>query len=114
MKVDSTYKQQLDNPASTELGLAGNTISDTAFPTTGIVSADINANTFTNWNSSTPASFQVSLNGSSYVTVTVNKSDLLGSLTMAGLISALNTKFAATTIDLSVPGATVTATHYPE
>jgi hypothetical protein len=110
LKVATTYLQRLDNPVSLELGLPASTVTDSALPATGIVSTTINSNTFTNWNSSTPASFQVSLNGSNYVTVTLNKSDL-STNSMAGLISALNTKFVATSINLSVPGATNATTY---
>lgn len=105
LQVASTYFQQLDNPASLELGLPSSTVTDSQVPATGIVSTAITGNTFTNWAAGTPASFQVSLNGSSYVTVTVNKSDLNGNDTIAGLIAALNTAFANTTINLSIPGS---------
>jgi hypothetical protein len=111
LQVASTYLEQLDNPASLELGIPASTVTDTTVPMTGITSTVITSNTFSNWSSSTPASFQVSINGSSYVTVTLNKS-ALPSDTIAGLISALNTAFAATTINLSVPGAPVTTTYH--
>jgi hypothetical protein len=110
LQVASTYLEQLDNPASVELGIPASTVTDTQLPMTGIVSTVITPSTFTDWSSSTPASFQVSINGSSYVTVTLNKS-ALPSDDIGGLISALNTALTDTSINLSVPGAPVATTY---
>lgn len=92
--VQSVYAEQDPNGAISDLGLSSSAVSDTTQSPMGLVSQSLTASNFTAMAATgqTTAKFDVSINGTPYVTLSVN---LSGVTTITGLVANINSAIAS-------------------
>jgi hypothetical protein len=91
LTVQPQYAQENPNSLSTNIGLPGFTVADTVQPSVGLLSTLIPATLAVSGSDS----FQVSIDGQNFTTVTVN---LTGVNSMGGLVQAINNGISSASV----------------